>query len=73
MSKLITRFLISFSARCLQQFKDILLRQASSFHTEDMVIDAHYVHKSDLTGQLSEEEVLQTILSFMSKIKTQFC
>lgn len=44
-------------SRCLQHFKDMLSKQASSFHSEDMVIDAHYVHKSDLTGQLSEEEV----------------
>ncbi|XP_059079754.1 poly(A) polymerase beta-like isoform X1 [Tigriopus californicus] len=51
--------------RATTWFRETLYRHASSFHTDDMNIEAAYVHKTDLTGQLSKADV-EEMLSYSS-------
>ncbi len=56
-------FLIVFpplSGRPLRAFQEILRTQAKMFYSEDMRIDAHYVHKTDLTGHLTDGDIQES-------------
>ena len=46
-----------FPLRALHVFRELLMNQSMEFLSQDMTIQAHYVHKTDLTGHLSEKDI----------------